>query len=241
MNTRADNYKYVARSAGFLLLAAGFSISTGCRQGLDARIDRAYRLSRRPTDGNKAQIEALLLDPDRDMRSSALVVMESIDPGRAKQMASRCLQDPDGLVRAAAVTILATKLDPETVTSLVALAGDDPVWQVRSRAIEALTFVDDPAVSDRFEKSLSDAVRYVRRAALRAGVARPGILSGERLADLVANDPDWENRVEAARALGASKDPSAEPALVSAMSDPNEFVRLTAGRERRVLLAGVPH
>jgi HEAT repeat protein len=210
-------------------------IGLSCARGIDARIDGAYVLARHPNEGNKNKIEALLHDPDRDVRATALVVMQGIDRERAERIAAGALQDPDGLVRAAAVTIVASAADPEMKQRLAALAASDPVWQVRSRALDALASSDDPAARDTLAGALSDPVRHVRRAALRAGVARPGLLPVDRLDELVVSDPDWENRVEAARALGSSKDPEAFRGLDAAVADPNEFVRASAAGERKAL------
>ena len=220
-----------------LISGLGWAQFSGCARGLDERIDRAYALARNPTPGNKNRIEALLQDPDRDMRATAVVLMETIDTERAQQMAKQALQDPDGLVRAAAVTALASAADPATISTLSALASDDPVWQVRSRVLETIVPSDDPAVREKFAHALSDPVRHVRRAALRAGIVHTGLLPADRLLALVVADPDWENRVDAARALGASNDPAAYPGLDAALADPNEFVRATAAKERRALTA----
>jgi HEAT repeat protein len=151
-------------------------------------------------------------------------------------MAAGALGDPDGLVRAAAVTLCGDGADTETIQVITALAVSDPVWQVRTRALDAIAGSDDPAVREAFVHALSDSVRHVRRAALRAGIEHPGLLPIDRLTSLVISDSDWENRVEAVRALGASKDPTASAGLDAAVADPNEFVRATAARERRELL-----
>ena len=218
-----------------LICGLALSLITNCAHGVDERIDRAYVLARNPTARNKDRIEALLRDGDRDIRATALVLMETIDKERAQRMAAGALQDPDGLVRSAAVTIVGPGADAATLLTLAALVVDDPVWQVRSRVLETIVPPDDPAVRERFTHALSDPVRHVRRAALRAGIAYPGLLPADRLSDLVVSDPDWENRVDAARALGASNDPAAYAGLDAALSDPNEFVRATAAGERRAL------
>ena len=213
------------------------SLITGCAQGLDQRIDRAYRLARNPTAGNKNRIEALLKDGDRDLRATALVLMETIDTERARRMAADALGDPDGLVRAAAVSVVGADADATTLPVLIALASDDPVWQVRARVLETIVPSDDPALKEKFANALSDPIWRVRRAALRAGVGHPGLLPADRLAELVVSDPDWENRVEAAHGLGASKDPAAYPALDAALKDSNEFVRASAAGEKKALQA----
>ena len=214
---------------------------SGCQTGIDGRITRAYSLARHPSEANKNRIESLLRDEDRDVRATALVVMAGIDKGRARRMAIGALTDPDGLVRAAAVGLCVDGVDAETTRLLSARATDDPVWQVRARALEAIASSDDPAVREAYVRALTDSVRHVRRAALKAGIDHPGLLSVDLVSNLVVSDTDWENRVEAAIALGASKEPAAYAGLDAAVADPNEFDRATAARERRELeRAGIP-
>jgi HEAT repeat protein len=213
----------------------------GCGRGIEGRISRAYALGRRPSEANKARIEALLRDEDRDVRATALVVMGSVDRERGSRLAVGALKDPDGFVRATAVTLCAEGAEADTIRTITGLATDDPVWQVRTRALEALASSEDPAVREAFIRALSDSVRHVRRAAVRAGIAHPGLLPVDLLNTLVVSDTDWENRVEASTALGTSKEPAAYVGLDAAVVDPNEFVRMTAARERRALeRAGVP-
>jgi HEAT repeat protein len=211
------------------------SAFAGCGAGIDDRISRVYAMGRHPSEANKNRIEALLRDRDRDVRATAVVVMAGIDPDRARRMAAIALQDSDGLVRASAVSLCGT--DEETLRSLAGLAVSDPVWQVRTRALDAIASSEDPAVREAFASALSDSVRHVRRSALRAAAEHPGLVAVDRLSDLVISDPDWENRVEAAGALGASKDPAAYVGLDAAVADPNEFVRAAASRQRRALEA----
>lgn len=226
------------------LIALGLipsALLAGCQAGIDDRISRAYSLGRHPTEANKNRIEALLGDKERDVRATALVVMGSIDRDRARGMALSSLADPDGSVRAAAVGLCVDTVDAEMIHLLSARANDDPVWQVRARAIQAIASSDDPVARRALVRALSDPVRHVRRTALRAGVDHPGLLPVDLLASLIASDKDWENRVEAVLALGASKDSAAYAGLDAAATDPNEFVRATAAGQRRELeRAGVP-
>ena len=231
----------VGSSCRVVAVLLAITLLTGCRTGADGRIGRCYSLARRPTEGNKHRIEAMLADRDRDVRTTALVVMGGVDPVRARAMALRSLEDPDGMVRAAAVELCAEGADAETVRRLAALSIDDPVWHVRARSLEAIASSDDPAAREALVRALSDPVRHVRRAALRAGIDRPELLPVEQLSRLLATDPDWETRVDAATALGASRESAAYAGLAAAAADPNEFVRATAARERRELeRAGIP-
>ena len=219
------------------LVAAALSVLllAGCKSGVDDRIRRAHDLGRRPTPANQARIEAMLKDGDRDVRATALIVMEGVDRDRAKRMAATALEDPDGQVRAAAVPLLGDGAGDDTIRRLAALAVSDPTWQVRVRALPAIAQSDDPAVYEAYALALADGAWRVRQAALTSGLLRPGLLPTDRVVDLVSSDPVWENRVEAARALGASQDRGAYAGLDAALSDPNEFVRATASTERRAL------
>jgi len=219
------------------ILLASFAISalSGCGTSIEDRIGRAYALARNPSEQNKSRLESLLRDEDRDVRATALVAMGSIDVERARRLALGALSDPDGMVRAVAVSLCSEGADADTVAVMTARATDDPVWQVRTRALEAIASSQDPGVREAFVRALSDSVRHVRRAALRAGIEHPGLLPVDLLNALVVSDADWENRVEAATALGASKEPAAYAGLDAALTDSNEFVRMTAARELRGL------
>jgi HEAT repeat protein len=221
------------------VVAAGVAVVliTGCDRGVDARIRHAHALAGNPSEPNKDRIEALLKDRDQDVRATAIVVMDGVDRDRAKRMAVQALRDPDALVRAAAVPICGDGADDETIRALATQAVSDPAWQVRARALEAIAGSDAPVVYDAFAQALFDSAWGVRRAALLAGTGRPGLLPTDQVVELLITDSDWENRVEAARALGSSQDRAAYTGLDAAGSDPNEFVRAIAARERRTLEA----
>ena len=225
-------YSESVKAVAIVLLVVGIC---GCRSGPDDRIAWAHQLGREPTEPNKNRVERLLQDDDRDVRATALVVMGSMDAPRAKRMAAGALADRDGLVRAAAVTVLADAPDAAMTKTLVSLAADDPVWQVRARALQAVAAVDRDVLGDVFTRALSDPVRHVRRTALTACADHPGLCPAERLSLLIAEDRDWENRVAAAQALGASRDPAAYAGLDAGLGDPNEFVRAASAAARRAL------
>jgi HEAT repeat protein len=60
----------------------------------------------------------------------------------------------------------------------------------------------------------------------------PGFAKPE-LARLLLEDPQYEIRVQAARALGLTGDPEIRSLLESALEDPNEFVRAAAANALR--------
>jgi hypothetical protein len=225
-----------------VLLAA---LAGGCGHDVDARIRALYNEQRRIDDRSKGRIEAALGDPDRDVRATALVVMRGIDAERAAKMADRALDDTDALVRGAAVRVLGDRIDPANpdpglAKRLAREAAGDPAWQVRAAALDALAGVDDPAAVEAFGRALDDSVRHVRRIALEVAARRQGLGQVERIGRLASADPDWENRVLAAEALGSVTEAQAYEGLDAARHDPNEFVRAAAARSlREIERAGV--
>ena len=225
---------YLAGLAAALAVAITIA-SSACGSGTEGRVRRLYDLGRRPTEPNKAKIEGMAQDPEADVRGTALVVLDSVDHARAAHLVDRALGDPEGSVRAAAAKIAGADVAsrPELVGRLAGLAGDDPDWQVRRQALAGLAKSEDPAAMAAFGRALSDSVHLVRRTALEAGAARQGLLPLDKVAELVAKDPDWENRVAAAAVLGAQADGDGYAALDVAATDPNEFVRAAAVAARR--------
>src|SRR5690349_15213707 len=92
-------------AVAFVLVSA--VVATGCRGGADARIDRVHALSRNPSAPNLNRIAAMADDPDRDVRANAILVLNSVDSARARLLARHALGDLDGVVRGAAVDVLA--------------------------------------------------------------------------------------------------------------------------------------
>ncbi|HUC42830.1 MAG TPA: HEAT repeat domain-containing protein [Candidatus Sulfotelmatobacter sp.] len=213
----------VAASVLLLALAA-----VACSRGPEQRIRSLHAAGRAPSSAGKRSVARALGDPDRDVRANALVVMNSIDAAAAISMARSAAADPDAVVRATAVRVLAGATDPDTFHRLVELATSDPAWQVRAGAIDVIAASDDPAVDVALQAALQDHVRRVRRRALAAGLARAAPWPVDALVGLLADEPDWENRSAAVRLLGRSKDPAAFAALDAAVRDPNEFVRASA-------------
>jgi HEAT repeat protein len=213
-------------------------VLAGCRGSGDDKIRHASELGRSPSEPNKNRLAAMLQDPDRDVRATVLVVMATVDPVRARDLALKAFDDLDGAVRAASVRILAAAMpdDVELGRRLAVRAGDDADWQVRREALDAIAPLPDDEIRDALAKGLADSVDQIRGVTLRMGSSRPGILSVEKVAVLIVEDPSWENRVEAARVLGVSKDPAAYAPLDQAAADGNEFVRAAAMRERRSLV-----
>lgn len=241
-NGGSPTFRKLAKAILLILLAA---LAGGCGRNVDARIRALYNEQRHIDDRAKSRIEAALLDPDRDVRATALVVMRGIDAERAAKMADRALDDNDALVRGAAVRVLGDRIDtanPDSglVQRLASQAAGDPAWQVRAAALDALAAVDDPVAVLAFARALDDPVRHVRRAALEVAARRQGLGQVDRIGRLASADPDWENRVVAAEALGNISEAQAYEGLDAARHDPNEFVRAAAARSlREIERAGV--
>ena len=67
-----------------------------------------------------------------------------------------------------------------------------------------------------------------------------GGTQAELAASILRDDPEWEVRVHAARALGLSYDEAARPTLESALEDSSEFVRSAAAYALKLLDEGPP-
>jgi len=228
-----NGLKPVARSGVVLVGIASFG---GCKESPEARIAELRAMARKPGTAEIRRVEGALSDGSADVRATSLTLMEQIDPARAAAAARRALDDGEGVVRATAVRILAPHPDDPLIVRFTSLGSSDPVWQVRSAALAALAPVEGEPVRAVFEQALADANREVRRAALTAGSARPGLLTTAAVAQVLAKDEDWENRVLAAEILGGSSDPEAFAPLDEAVLDPHEFVRAAATRARQALV-----
>jgi HEAT repeat protein len=68
-------------------------------------------------------------------------------------------------------------------------------------------------------------VDTVRAACIAALGERTPVSAWDVLLRRLAEDPAWQVRVEAARALGATHDPAVVAALEAALADSNEYVR----------------
>ena len=217
---------------GFVLFSMVFIIS-GCVEDRNERISSIYALKADPTPENVEQIRIMWADPDRDVRATALNALVGLRVEDAADLARTALEDQDGFVRATAAKLLADlDSDPDTERlSAMVRADSDPI--VRLRAAEALTRIGGETAVAGLAQGLSDPMKDVRLAATRGlrqldpGFAKPA------LARLLLEDPHYEIRVQAARALGLTGDPEIRPLLESALEDPNEFVRAAAANALR--------
>jgi HEAT repeat protein len=219
----------------------GFAFVGGCRESPESKIAELRGLARRPGTAEVRRIESALSDPDRDVRATALTLVAGIDPDRGHDIALRALDDPDGIVRSAAVRVLTSRPETVPLDRLTSMATLDSAWQVRTAALEGLTTAGLDAIRPVFEQATADSHREVRHAALAAAAGHPGLIPTAAAARVLAEDTDWENRILAVEILGGSGDTEAYAPLDEAVLDPHEFVRAAATRARQALVrSGVP-
>jgi len=216
-----------------LLLISVVLIIPGCKEDRNERISSIYALKADPTPENVDQIRVMWADPDRDVRATALNALVGLRVDDAADLSRAGLADQDGFVRATAAKLLGdldSDSDAERIAAMLR-ADSDPV--VRLRAAEALTRIGGENAVEGLARGLSDPMDDVRLAATR-GLREldPGFAKPE-LARLLLEDPHYEIRVQAARALGLTGDPEMRPLLESALEDPNEFVRASAAHALR--------
>lgn len=217
---------------GFLLIGLVLTIP-GCKEDRNERISSIYALKADPTAENVTQIREMWADPDRDVRATALNALVVLRVEDAADLARAGLEDQDGFVRATAAKLLGD-LDSGADTGRLAAmlrADSDPI--VRLRAAEALARIGGETAVSGLAQGLSDPIDDVRLAATR-GLREldPGFAKPE-LGRLLLEDPHYEIRVQAARALGMTGDPELRPLLEAALEDPNEFVRAAAANALR--------
>jgi len=197
-----------------------------------------------------AAIQALQ-DVRSEVRRAAAAALASLRSPEAVPALGRSLGDPDPEVRREAVRALGV-IDDEAVLGLLVTALKDPDPEVRRTASEVLTEWSSPAVAKRLAEVLEhpelrgqarellvkmgpSAVELLVDVLLQASPAvRPEIgdllerIAGrerfvERLSSL---DPD--QRLRALQALAAIGGADLVPALLRALSDPDERVRILA-------------
>ncbi|MFD7863931.1 fumarate reductase/succinate dehydrogenase flavoprotein subunit [Streptomyces sp. NPDC059783] len=140
-------------------------------------------------------------DPAREVRVAAAKGLAAVrDP--APGPLAPLLDDPDALVRAAALGALAETGCPTAYAERAVAALTDPAWQVRAGAAKALSSADPEHAVGALAGALTDPNADVRKAAvlalLRHGDA-PGVR--EALAEAVT-DPDADVRAYAGRGVG---------------------------------------
>lgn len=143
-------------------------------------------------------LAAAAADPAREVRVSVARGLAAVDAPAPDPLAP-LLDDPDPLVRAAALTALRDTGCPPPYAERAVAALDAPAWQVRAGAATALRAAPpDPAVP-ALAKASSDPDADVRKAAVLSLLAHR-TAPDTRTALAATADPDADVRVYAARA-----------------------------------------
>jgi HEAT repeat protein len=193
-----------------------------------------YDLKSEPTEENVQRIHALLNDPDRDVRATALNALVGLAVPESKDLALDALDDSDGFVRATAAKLLGDLGDPSHVGAIASVLIEDPDPVARQRAAESLTRLQGEEAVQALARGLADPMERVRMAAVQGLSKLDPAFATDELVRVLHEDAVWEIRAEAARALGLTGDPEIVAELQAALEDPNEFVRSAVENALRV-------
>ena len=215
-------------------VVVGLAGLSACAEDENQKISSIYEMKANPTERNKAAIRRQLASPDRDVRATALNALVTLGVPDGPAVARQGLEDPDGFVRATAAKLLGDLADEQDTDALVLHLVEDRDPIARQRAAEALEAIAGPAAVAGLARGLADPIEAVRLAAVR-GLRRldPGYALAD-LARLAIEDPSYDVRVQAVRALGETGAPEAWPVLEQALADENEFVRAATAHARQV-------
>ncbi|WP_157245109.1 fumarate reductase/succinate dehydrogenase flavoprotein subunit [Nonomuraea typhae] len=180
-------------------------------------------------------LEPALDSPDALVRATALDVLRALRLGGAEVFAA-ALGDPDRRVRIEAIRGLVSLDEAGPVAAAAADSSREVrVWVARGLGLIGKQVSTPAAPASRadvlmrlpvLEKLAADADPLVRAAALESSGAVGAPL--ETLAVRAMDDPAWQVRVGAARALAAAGPGTAVPPLVAALADANLDVRKAA-------------
>ena len=136
--------------------------------------------------------------------------------------------DEDEAVLVTASRALGKTRKTQAITPLVALLRRDERDKVRVAVARALRHIRDERSVAALIAALDDSSSDVRAAAVTSlGEIGDAEVAVESLTGALA-DPEWRVRYCVAEALGRIGDAQAVPALISALGDPNRYVRLKA-------------
>lgn len=207
----------------------------GCEQSPEERRWDIYELAEDPTPGNIEKIRAMLTDPDRDIRATALNKLVGLGVEDSEALAIAGLQDEDGFVRSIAAKRVGDLGNTEHVALLNAVLSDDPDPRARETAVVALERLGSDAAIEGIALGLDDPMSRVRLAAVTAARRVGPEKVKASLARLLLEDSSWEIRVQAASALGLTGDIDMAPVLEAAAFDESELVRAAAANALAML------
>jgi HEAT repeat protein len=210
------------------LVFVGIALIIGCAQDANEKIGSIYEAKADPTEKNIQKIRELLKDPDGGVRATALNAMADVGVPDAGALILAGVEDEDAFVRRIAAKLLGDLGNPDNVPILVHLLLQDPDPSVRQSAAESLEALGGQEAVEGLVAGLKDPMKGVRLAAARGiRTVDPSAAIAE-MARLALEDPVWEIRVQAARALGNSGESSVLPVLQRALEDEDRNVRAAA-------------
>jgi succinate dehydrogenase/fumarate reductase flavoprotein subunit/HEAT repeat protein len=142
-------------------------------------------------------------DPSREVRVAVAKALGTLRAApRAGGAHDRLTEDPDALVRGAALAALAETGCPAPLAARAVAALSDPAWQVRAGAATALSAAASDAAVPVLAKVLADPNADVRKAAVLALTRHTATTEDARTAlATVTSDTDADVRAYATRAL----------------------------------------
>ena len=226
LNDRSRNgnpYRSQSHLAVVLLCAA--ALPFGCGSDPRERVSEIYELKLDPTPANVEAIRGYLEDHDMQVRVTAMYQLVELGVPDAERLALEALDDPEGFVRMMAAQQLRSFSGPEVVTRLADRVIQDEDSRVRRRAAESLGEIGGGIAIQVLGDCLTDPIAEVREVCVEGLARLDPAAEVPTLVRLLSDDPEWEVRVQAARALGLSGDRSATLALEAATEDVHEYVR----------------
>ncbi|MGX1511881.1 fumarate reductase/succinate dehydrogenase flavoprotein subunit [Streptomyces collinus] len=142
-------------------------------------------------------------DPSREVRVAVAKALGTLRAApRTGGALDRLTEDPDALVRGAALAALADTGCPAPLTTRAVTALSDPAWQVRAGAATALSAARSDRAVPVLAKALADRNADVRKAAVLALTRHTATTEDARTAlATVTDDTDADVRAYATRAL----------------------------------------
>lgn len=165
---------------------------------------------------------ARVKDSDKEMRAGAIYALGQIKDPLATDPLILALKDKDSRMRCEAADALGKIKDVRAINPLIA-ALKDRSWENRGYAADALGEIKDPRAIDALIASFKDPDGEVQG---RAGVALRSIggTAFQRLI-IALKDIDRDTRLNAAEALGDTRDSRATKPLIAALEDEDPWVQ----------------
>ncbi|MGX6744451.1 fumarate reductase/succinate dehydrogenase flavoprotein subunit [Streptomyces xantholiticus] len=145
------------------------------------------------------QLAVAATDPAREVRVAVARGLAAVH-APAPASLDPLLDDPDPLVRGAALTALAATGCPPEYAALAAAALDAPAWQVRAGAATALQAALPAHAVPALAKTLADPNADVRKAAVLSLLPHQADPEARTALATAATDPDADIRAYASRA-----------------------------------------